>query len=188
MDTSQVPAARPQRGDELELTVDTLAYGGAGVARTDSGYVVFVSGGLPAIGSRNHHQAQALLRRGTGDRGHRPEPRSDRPDRRSPGAPWQVLTYERQLEIKTEQVRDALVRIGKLEGFELEPIVRAVEQWRYRNKLEYSFGTGPDGELQCGFHAPGRWDQIVRSPTACSPPRRPTRGVTASWSGAAHRE
>ena len=31
----------------------------------------------------------------------------------------------------------------------------AVEQWRYRNKLEYSFGTSPDGELVCGFHAPG---------------------------------
>ena len=40
------------------------------------------------------------------------------------------------------------------------PIVPAVEQWRYRNKLEYSFGTGPDGELVCGFHAPGSWEDI----------------------------
>ena len=37
----------------------------------------------------------------------------------------------------------------------------AVEQWRYRNKLEYSFGTEDTGRLVCGFHAPGRWDQIV---------------------------
>ena len=37
----------------------------------------------------------------------------------------------------------------------------AVEQWRYRNKLEYSFGTGDDGELVCGFHAPGRFDRIL---------------------------
>ena len=36
----------------------------------------------------------------------------------------------------------------------------AVEQWRYRNKLEYSFGTGDDGELVCGFHAPGSWERI----------------------------
>jgi 23S rRNA (uracil1939-C5)-methyltransferase len=42
----------------------------------------------------------------------------------------------------------------------LEPIVGAAEQWRYRNKLEYSFGTGDDGALVCGFHAPGRWDRI----------------------------
>src|SRR5581483_6105657 len=39
-------AARPRRGDELELTIDTLAFGGAGVARLD-GYVVFVQGAVP---------------------------------------------------------------------------------------------------------------------------------------------
>jgi 23S rRNA (uracil1939-C5)-methyltransferase len=39
--------------------------------------------------------------------------------------------------------------------------VPAVEQWRYRNKLEYSFGTGDDGTLVCGFHAPGRFDRIL---------------------------
>ena len=78
-----------------------------------------------------------------------------------PGAPWQVLPYERQLAVKAEQVEDALRRIGRLDGFELEPIVPAEQQWRYRNKLEYSFGTGEDGELVCGFHAPGRWNDIV---------------------------
>ena len=72
-----------------------------------------------------------------------------------------MLTYERQLEVKQAQVDEALTRIGKLEGYVLEPIVPAVAQWRYRNKLEYSFGTGPSGELLCGFHAPGRWDEIV---------------------------
>ena len=39
-------AARPGRGDELELTVDSLAFGGAGVARWN-GYVVFVAGTVP---------------------------------------------------------------------------------------------------------------------------------------------
>src|SRR6185295_9588780 len=78
-----------------------------------------------------------------------------------PGAPWQELPYERQLAVKAELVEDALRRIGRLDGFELEPIVPAVEQWRYRNKLEYSFGTGDDGALVCGFHAPGSWERIV---------------------------
>ncbi|CAB4878034.1 unannotated protein [freshwater metagenome] len=35
-----------------------------------------------------------------------------------------------------------------------------MEQWRYRNKLEYSFGQGQEGELICGFHAPGSWSRI----------------------------
>jgi 23S rRNA (uracil1939-C5)-methyltransferase len=39
--------------------------------------------------------------------------------------------------------------------------VPALEQWRYRNKLEYSFGEGEDGEPTLGFHARGRWDLIV---------------------------
>ncbi len=78
-----------------------------------------------------------------------------------PGAPWQGLPYERQLAYKSEQVADALNRIGGLEGYELEEIVPADEQWRYRNKLEYSFGEDDDGEATLGFHARGRWDLIV---------------------------
>jgi 23S rRNA (uracil1939-C5)-methyltransferase len=152
---------RPERGQELELTVDGLAFGGAGVARTD-GYVVFVRDAVPGdrvravVTKRKKAYAEAravaIL-----------EPGPDRidPVASHPGAPWQVLPYERQLEVKAEQVDDALHRIGRLEGFELEPIVPAVEQWRYRNKLEYSFGTEPaTGELICGFHAPGSWERI----------------------------
>ncbi len=161
MSTIPTGTARPQRGDELELTIDSLAFGGNGVARLD-GYVVFVSGALPGdrvravIGKRKRAYAEAraveILQPGPD----RIEPVADHP-----GAPWQVLAYERQLEVKQAQVSDALTRIGRLEGFALEPIVPAVSPWRYRNKLEYSFGTGPDGALQCGFHAPGRWDEIV---------------------------
>ena len=77
-----------------------------------------------------------------------------------PGAPLQGLPYERQLAYKQEQVDDALRRIGGLDGFETEEIVPAVEQWRYRNKLEYSFGETEE-ELALGFHARGRWDLIV---------------------------
>jgi 23S rRNA (uracil1939-C5)-methyltransferase len=78
-----------------------------------------------------------------------------------PGSPWQGLPYERQLAYKSEQVADALNRIGGLEGYEQEEIVPAAEQWRYRNKLEYSFGEDTEGEATLGFHARGRWDLIV---------------------------
>jgi 23S rRNA (uracil1939-C5)-methyltransferase len=151
---------RVERGDELELTVDSLAFGGAGVARRD-GYVVFVRDAIPGdtvravVTKRKKAYAEArtvaLLEAG--------------PERidaiaAHPGAPWQVLPYERQVAIKAEQVGDALRRIGHLDGLELEPLVPAVEQWRYRNKLEYSFGTSDDGQLICGFHAAGSWERI----------------------------
>src|SRR5438270_3032576 len=152
---------RPGRGQELELTVSSLAFGGAGVARLD-GYVVFVSDAIPGdrvravVGKSKRGYAEARAVEVL-------EPSSDRLEPRAhhPGAPWQVLPYERQLEVKQAQVADALRRLGKLEDVEPEPIVPALEQWRYRNKLEYSFGADRDGRLVCGFHAPGRWDQIV---------------------------
>ncbi len=157
---SAPPRIRPSRGDVLELTVDSLAHGGNGVARLE-GYVVFVAGAVPGdrvravVGKSKRAYAEARAIEVL-------EPSPDRipPAASHPGAAWQVLPYERQLEVKAAQVGEALERIGKLEGFEIEPIVPAVEQWRYRNKLEYSFGTGDDGELVCGFHAPGRWDRI----------------------------
>jgi 23S rRNA (uracil1939-C5)-methyltransferase len=161
MTTTSPGPARPQRGDELELTIDALAYGGNGVARLD-GYVVFVAGAMPGdrvravIGKRKRAYAEARAVEILAPGPDRIAPVADHP-----GAPWQVLGYERQLEVKAGQVDEALRRIGRLDGFTLEPIVPAVAQWRYRNKLEYSFGAGPAGELVCGFHAPGRWDEII---------------------------
>ena len=77
-----------------------------------------------------------------------------------PGAPWQGMAYASQLEHKHAQVDEALRRLGRLDGFELEPIEPAVAEWRYRNKLEYSFGERP-GELLLGFHRRGSWSEIV---------------------------
>ncbi|MGN6276946.1 MAG: 23S rRNA (uracil(1939)-C(5))-methyltransferase RlmD [Solirubrobacterales bacterium] len=159
-------ARAPRRGEELELEIDSLAFGGRGVARA-GGFVVFVAGALPGDlvraevtkGKKRFAEARAVevLR-----------PSADRlPDRclhggePCPGAPLQGLPYERQLAYKQEQVDDALRRIGGLEGFETEEIVPALEQWRYRNKLEYSFGESEEGELTLGFHARGRWDLTV---------------------------
>jgi 23S rRNA (uracil1939-C5)-methyltransferase len=159
--TPPTTTSRPERGAELDLRIDDLAYGGNGVARLD-GYVVFVRGGIPGdrvravITKRKRAYAEARATEVL-------EPSPDRiPEvAHHPGAPWQVLPYERQLEVKQAQVDDALRRIGRLEGHVLEDIVPAVEQWRYRNKLEYSFGTDAAGELICGFHAPGSWEEIV---------------------------
>jgi 23S rRNA (uracil1939-C5)-methyltransferase len=157
----QTAATRPHRGDKLDLTVDTIAFGGAGVARHD-GYVVFVQGGIPGdtvrveIGKAKRAYAEARVLEVL-----EPSPERIAPIANHPGAPWQVIPYAKQLEIKQEQVDDALKRIGHLSGYELEPIIPAVEEWRYRNKLEYSFGKDEDGRLICGFHAPGRWEEIV---------------------------
>ena len=162
MEASAPKRTRPDRGQELDLRVDALAFGGNGVARLE-GYVVFVQGAVPG------DRVRAVLTKRKRDYGEARtlevlEPSPERIEPAAPGHPgaaWQVLPYERQLEIKQGQVDDALRRIGHLEGYALEDIVAAEQTWRYRNKLEYSFGTAEDGTLLCGFHKPGSWEEIV---------------------------
>jgi 23S rRNA (uracil1939-C5)-methyltransferase len=180
---------RPRPGDELELRIDSLAFGGEGVARLGAGgYVIFVAGGIPGdlvravVYKRKRSYAHARAVEVLEPSPERIPPRADHP-----GVPWQVLPYERQLQIKHSQVQEALCRIGHLDGFELEPIVPALEQWRYRNKLEYSFGMG-DGnpahpELQCGFHASagGRRVAPIEDCLLASEQGNHARELAASW-------
>jgi len=157
-------AAPVQKGQELELTVDSLAYGGNGVARLD-GFVVFVRRGLPGDTvrarvtkvKRNHAEALAveLLRPGA--------ERVDAPCAHYPacgGCRFQDLAYEAQIAAKESQVRDALVRLGGIAEPPLEPLLPAESVFHYRNKLEYSFAQYPDGPT-LGFHKAGRWDEVL---------------------------
>jgi 23S rRNA (uracil1939-C5)-methyltransferase len=157
-------AAPVRNGDELELHVDSLAYGGNGVARLN-GFVVFVRRGLPGDDvrarvtkvKRGYAEATAI------------EVISPGPDRvvapcphfgACGGCRFQDYAYERQLEAKAAQVRDALTRLGGIAEPPLEPIVPAATQYGYRNKLEYSFTQTPDGPA-LGFHRAGRWDEVL---------------------------
>jgi 23S rRNA (uracil1939-C5)-methyltransferase len=153
-----------RRDQELELKIDSLAYGGNGVARLN-GFVVFVRRGLPGDTvrarvtnvKRNHAEALAVevVEPGAG--------RVDAPCAHYPacgGCRFQDLAYEAQVAAKEQQVREALRRIGGLPEPPLEPILPAVDVFHYRNKLEYSFAQTPAGP-GLGFHRAGRWDEVL---------------------------
>ncbi len=157
-------AAPVRKGDEVDLVVESLAYGGNGVARTD-GFVVFVRNGLPGDTVRarvtkvKRGFAEAIL----------VDVVAPGPDRvEAPcahfglcgGCRFQDLAYARQVEQKAVQVRDALIRIGGIADPPLEPILPAHSQFRYRNKLEYSITQTEDGP-SFGFHRAGRWDEVL---------------------------
>src|ERR671919_1536765 len=157
-------AAPVQKGDELELHVDSLAYGGNGVARLN-GFVVFVRRGLPGDTVRarvtkvKRGFAEALATEVVAPSAQR----VDAPCAHSPacgGCRFQDLAYEAQAAAKEAQVRDALVRIGGIAEPPLEPIVPAEDHFFYRNKLEYSFTQTPSGPA-LGFHKAGRWDEVL---------------------------
>src|SRR5438093_3992871 len=152
------------KGQELELAIDSLAYGGNGVARLN-GFVVFVRRGLPGDRvrarvtkvKRNHAEAVVtdLLEPGAS--------RVDAPCAHFPacgGCRFQDLAYESQVAAKEAQVHDALARIGGIAEPPLEPIVPAASVFHYRNKLEYSF-TRTEAGPALGFHEAGRWAEVL---------------------------
>jgi 23S rRNA (uracil1939-C5)-methyltransferase len=157
-------AAPVAKDQELELRIDSLAYGGNGVARLN-GFVVFVRRGLPGDTvrarvtkvKRSHAEALALDVVEPGAR------RVEAPCAHYPacgGCRFQDLAYDAQLEAKQEQVGDALRRIGGFEDPPLEAILPADAEFFYRNKLEYSFTQTPAGPT-LGFHKAGRWDEVL---------------------------
>ena len=113
--------------DQLELDIDSLAFGGRGVARSE-GLVVFVAGALPGdrvraeVTKKKRRFAEARtveLLRPAEDRladrcVHEGEP--------CPGAPWQGMAYASQLEHKHAQPRAGEVARGH------EPVVPGTHQ------------------------------------------------------------
>src|ERR1700730_374153 len=89
--STRTQTIRPRPGDELELTIDSLAFGGAGVARLD-GYVVFVADAVPGdrvLASVTKSKRAYAEARATDI----VEPSAQRipPAANHPAAPWQVL-------------------------------------------------------------------------------------------------
>ena len=157
-------AAPVTRDQELDLSIESLAFGGNGVARLN-GFVVFVRRGLP--GDKVRARVTKVQRRHaeavTVEVLEPSELRVEAPCRHYPecgGCRFQDLAYEAQLESKAGQVRDALTRIGGIAEPPLEEIVPAESVFNYRNKLEYSFTATPDGP-GLGFHRAGRWDEVL---------------------------
>jgi 23S rRNA (uracil1939-C5)-methyltransferase len=157
-------AAPVQRDQELELSIESLAFGGNGVARLD-GFVVFVRRGLPGdtvkarVTKVQRRHAEAVATEIV-----TPGPvRVEAPCRHYPecgGCRFQDLAYDTQVATKHQWVADSLQRIAGLADAPLEPIVPAASQFHYRNKMEYSFTQHEDGAT-LGLHRAGRWDEVL---------------------------
>ncbi len=90
------------------------------------------------------------------------------------GCKWQILPYAEQLKYKQKQVTDNLMRIGKIELPEIQPILGSANTEFYRNKLEFTFSNKKwltleqinsdesfDNMNALGFHIPGMFDKVL---------------------------
>lgn len=90
------------------------------------------------------------------------------------GCKWQNMSYKRQLEFKQKQVQDALIRIGKLNVPEINPVLPSEKTYHYRNRLDFSFSNKRwltveeikteelyESRNALGFHIPGAFDKVL---------------------------
>lgn len=155
-----------------------IASEGTGVAKIED-MVIFVEGAVPGdvcdmlVYRKKKSYAQAKLT----------ELKKASPRRVKPqcsyfgtcgGCKWQHLDYTAQLEFKQNQVVQAMKRLAKVEVGETLPIIGCVDQYFYRNKLDFAFsnrkwlteqqiasGEQFDNRNGLGFHIAGAFDKVL---------------------------
>ena len=153
----------------MKLTIQAMTYGPDGLARTDEGKAVFVSGGLvgDVVEARVVDDGPSFSRAVV------EELLEPSPSRATPpcpfvgvcgGCPWGGLSREAQLAAKEENLRSTLERIGKFSTEEVDGLVRPIrhtkDAWGYRNKVELAPMVA-GGKFSLGMHGRDP-EQMVR--------------------------
>lgn len=94
------------------------------------------------------------------------------------GCCFRHISYEAELKIKAQRVRDALERIGGFRELPVEPILPSPSPDGYRNKALLPIGTAADGEMKLGFYARNS-HRIVDCPSCRLQPEEFNRAMEA---------
>jgi 23S rRNA (uracil1939-C5)-methyltransferase len=125
--------------NDFTLEIESLAYGPYGIGRIDHQVLM-----IPATVPGDKIAAQVTNWKGSYAVGQIRELLQRSPWRQTPpcpyvnecgGCPWQQVQYPAQLKSKEQSVGDALRRIGKLDGFELRPIIASPREYHYRRRI-----------------------------------------------------
>lgn len=164
-----------KKGDELEVTISSLVYGGKGISRIND-LVVFTENVLPG-----QRVLVKIVRKKTSYLEARKikviKPSDNEIKARCThfgfcgGCKTQNLDYSVQLQSKQNQVKDIFQRIGSFKNFQIKDIIPAKVTFNYRNKMEFTFSnrrwfikdyTKFDNlSFALGLHIPKRFDKIL---------------------------
>ncbi len=170
------------------VTIDRMSYGSAGIGRLSTGKTVFVDKVAPgdvcrvAITEERPHYAKAELIELLEPSSHRAQ-KIPACTHSCGGCPWAQIDPDEQLRQKHDAVREALVRVGKLDRAQAEalvlPCVAAPHPWGYRNKIELGVMLGKNERMLIGFHEEGSADlaPIDACPAAVEPLQKMPRAL-----------
>ena len=162
-----------KRGTELELDIQSLAYGGMGVAKTDN-FVIFVKNAIPGqkvfarVYKKRKGYAEASVKEILKESEYTEKIKCNHYYICSK---LQSLSYDQQIIEKSNQVEDTFRRLGGFSKFSLDEKIVAKKIFNYRNKMEFTFSPNrwvlenePDGvdrSFALGLHMTGRYDKIL---------------------------
>src|SRR5699024_10947354 len=144
-----------QKNQTVTLQLEDLTHEGSGVAKMD-GYRICVPFGLPGeraevrVEQVNKRLALGKLIHMHGKREHRVDPPCN-VFYKCGGCQLQHMTYEMQLEMKRNQVKNVMQKVAHLPDVPVHPVLGMEEPWRYRNKIQIPVGE-KNGELITGFY------------------------------------
>lgn len=137
-----------KRGEEIEVTISKMAFGGRGIARiqTEKGeLVVFVPNTIPGqkvkcrvVKARKNHVETKLM-----EVLEKSPDEVEIPYQPIAGAPYATLPVEIQQKYKVETSIDLFRRIGGVQDAAeiFDTLLSSPSHWHYRNKMEYSFAA-----------------------------------------------
>lgn len=157
-----------QKNDIVLATIEDVGVDGEGIGKVD-GYIVFIKDAV--IGD----VVEAKIMKAKKNYGYArlmniitPSPYRVKAKcsfaRKCGGCQIQEMSYEKQLEFKSNKIKGNLERIGgfsdELLDAVMEPIVGMEQPFYYRNKAQFPFGTDKEGNPITGFYA-GRTHDII---------------------------
>ena len=164
-----------KKGQEIELTIEALAYGGKGISRYDN-FVIFVEKSIPGqkvlayIYRKKKDYAEARIKEILSESSYFTNPQCKH-FLTCGGCKTQHLSYAEQVNQKKNQVQHIFERQAGISDFIIDKVVSAQPIYNYRNKMEFTFSKNrwiledePDNvesNFALGMHIPKRWDKIL---------------------------
>ncbi|GAB4074457.1 23S rRNA (uracil(1939)-C(5))-methyltransferase RlmD [Barrientosiimonas marina] len=149
-------AAPVKKNQTITLQFEDLTHEGNGVGKI-SGYPLFVPYALPGeegdvkVVKVNKNFGFGKLLKLTASSPERVEPPCN-VFYQCGGCQLQHMSYNKQLDMKQEQVKNTLRKVAHLDHVPVHSIIRMDDPWRYRNKVQMPVGETDDGELKTGFY------------------------------------